>query len=122
MAKLVLLITSKIEKGLQVAVAWEEAGAPGVTLIDTHGLHSLRQKSKSLELPFIVSLASVLRQTEESNQTLLSVVPDELVDTLIEAASTILGNLNSPGSGIAFVLPVDRIEGLGPIRPKKPKA
>jgi len=116
MAKLVLLITSRIEKGLQVAVAWEEAGAPGVTLIDTHGLHSLRQRSKSLELPFIVSLASALRQMEESNQTLLSVVPDEMVDTLLESASTILGDLNSAGAGIAFVLPVDRIEGMGPAR------
>ncbi|NLE52639.1 MAG: hypothetical protein GX613_14675 [Chloroflexi bacterium] len=120
MAKLVLLITPKLEKGLQVAFAWEEAGAPGVTLIDTHGLHSLRQKGKALELPLIVSLASAMRQMEESNQTLLSVVPDELVDTLLDKAGEILGDLNGPNSGVAFVLPVDRIIGMRPPRPKKP--
>lgn len=119
MAKLVLLITPKLEKGLQVAVAWEEAGAPGVTLIDTHGLHSLRQRGKGLELPLIVSLASAIRQMEESNQTLLSVVPDELVDALLNRASEILGDLNGPNSGVAFVLPVDRIVGMRPSRPKK---
>ncbi len=116
MAKLVLLITSKIEKGLEVAEAWEAAGAPGVTLIDTHGLHHLRQKGKTLEIPFFVSMASVMRQLEESNQTLLSVVDDSLVDALLEAARRVLGDLNSPNAGIAFVVPVERVEGLGPSR------
>lgn len=120
MAKLVLLITPKLEKGLQVAFAWEEAGAPGVTLIDTHGLHSLRQRGKMLELPLIVSLASAMRQMEESNQTLLSVVPDELVDALLDKASQILGDLNGPNSGVAFVIPVERVIGMHPPHRRTP--
>lgn len=120
MAKLVLLITPKLEKGLQVAFAWEEAGAPGVTLIDTHGLHNLRQRGKSMELPMIVSLASAMRQMEESNQTLLSVVPDELVDVLLQRAADILGDLDGPNSGVAFVLPVERIVGMRATPPKTP--
>jgi len=120
MAKLVLLITPRLEKGLQVAFAWEEAGAPGVTLIDTHGLHNLRQRGKMLELPLIVSLASAMRQMEESNQTLLSVVPDELVDTLLDKAQAILGSLDEPNTGIMFVLPVDRIVGMRPPHRKTP--
>lgn len=116
MAKLVILITSKIEKGLEIAEAWEAVGAPGVTLIDTHGLHHLRQKSKSLELPLIVSMASVMRQLDVSNQTLLSVVNDDLVDRLLAAARKVLGDLNTPNTGIAFVIPVERVEGMGPPR------
>jgi hypothetical protein len=42
MAKLVILITGKVEKGLVVAEAWEAAGAPGVTLIESYGRHRLR--------------------------------------------------------------------------------
>ena len=91
-----------------------------MTLIDTHGLHSLRQRGKMMELPLIVSLASAMRQMEESNQTLLSVVPDELVDTLLKRAADILGDLNGPNSGVAFVLPVERIVGMRPPHPKTP--
>ncbi len=64
MAKMVLVITTKIERGLEVAEAWEELGAPGVTLIESHGLHRLRERSKTLEINLIVSLTSLMRQME----------------------------------------------------------
>ena len=114
MAKMVILITTHIDKGLAVAEAWEAAGAPGVTLIESHGLHNLRQKSKSLEIPLFVSMVNVLRQVEETNQTIFSVVDDELVDPLIDEACKILGvkNLDEEGVGVAFVLPVERTIGM----------
>lgn len=120
MAKLVILITAKVENGLEVAEAWEAAGAPGVTLIESYGLHKLREQTKSLEIPLFVSIASLMRQIEETNHTILSVVDDELVDKLIEAAQNILGgDMTSPDSGIAFVLDVERIVGMTPRRPPK---
>ena len=114
MAKLVVLITSYIDKGLAVAEAWEAAGAPGVTIIESHGLHNLRQKSKSLEIPLFVSMANVLRQIEESNQTLFSVVEEDLVNTLVDEAGRILGteHLDKEGAGIMFVLDVERTIGM----------
>jgi hypothetical protein len=42
MPKLVVLITSHVEKALAMAEAWQAAGAPGVTLIDSHGLRRLQ--------------------------------------------------------------------------------
>ena len=85
MAKLVILITPQMEKGIAVAEAWEASGATGVT---------------------------VLRQVEETNQTILSVVPDDLVDALLDSACEVLGDLRTkPNSGVAFVLDVDRIFG-----------
>jgi nitrogen regulatory protein PII len=120
MAKLVMLITTHVEKGLAVAEAWEAAGAPGVTLIDSYGLHDLREKSKSVEIPLFVSMARVMRQIEQTNQTILAVVDDDLVDTLIDAACVVLGtkSLDAEGDGVAFVLPVDRTIGIRSIRPK----
>jgi hypothetical protein len=68
-----------------------------------------------LEIPLFVSLASLMRQIEETNQTILSVVDDDLVAKLIAAAQTILGSdLTSPDSGIAFVIDVERIVGMTP--------
>lgn len=114
MPKLVMLITTHVEKGLAVAEAWEAAGAPGVTLIDSYGLHDLRERSKSVEIPLFVSMAQVMRQIEQTNQTILSVVDNDLVDTLIDAACRVLGasSLDEEGVGVAFVLPVDRVIGM----------
>jgi hypothetical protein len=112
MAKLVILITAQIENGVAVAEAWEKAGASGVTMFDSYGLHHLRERSGSLELPLFVSMASVMRQIEQTNITLLSVVDDDVVDSLIRAASSVLGEISEPHTGVAFVLDVDRIVGI----------
>ncbi len=118
MAKLVMLITTHVEKGLAVAEAWEAAGAPGVTLIDSYGLHDLRERSKSLEIPLFVSMARLMRQIEQTNQTIMAVVDDDLVDTLIDKACKVLEteSLDAEGNGVAFVLPVDRTIGIRPRR------
>lgn len=118
MPKLVILITTRLEKGLEVAEAWEAAGAPGATLIESHGLHNLRERTKNVELPLFVSMAQVLRQVEQTNQTLLCVVDtDSMVDRMMEIAAQILGDLHKPNTGIAFVLDVERTFGLQPSRP-----
>ncbi|MBN1681765.1 MAG: hypothetical protein JW966_15910 [Anaerolineae bacterium] len=112
MPKLVILITPQTEKGLDVAEAWELVGATGISLIESYGLHNLRERSKAVELPFFVSLASAMRQIEETNQIIFTVADDAFVDRLIEAATQILGDLNAPHTGIAFTLDVDRIFGI----------
>lgn len=116
MLKLVVLITAHVEKAVAVADAWERAGASGVTLIDTYGLHNLRERSKSLELPLFVSMASVLRQIEQTNETIFTVVEEELVDKLIEAAGSVLGDISKADTGVAFVLDVDRAFGIPNVR------
>ncbi len=110
--KLVILITAQVENGMAVAEAWEKAGAPGVTLIDSFGLHHLREKTRSLELPLFVSMASVLRQIEQTNLTIFSVVEDPIVDKLVEAAGRVLGDISDPHTGVAFVLDVQRVIGI----------
>ena len=118
MSKLLILITTHIEKGLAVAEAWEQAGAPGVTLIESHGLRRLQEQSRSLEIPLFVSMSRLLHQIEETNQTLLTVVDDDAtVDRMIDAANSVLGDLCDPDTGIAFVLDVERTFGVRPCRP-----
>lgn len=120
MSKMVLLITTRIERGMAVAEAWEAAGSPGVTLIESHGLRRLQEQSRSLEINLFVSMASLLRQTEETNQIIFTVVPDDLVDAMIDKACDVLGgDLEQENTGIAFVLPVDRVIGMRPVNTGK---
>jgi len=114
MAKLVVLITGRVEDGHRVGEAWRDAGAPGVTFIESYGLRSLQEASRAMEvLPGLVSMFEVLRQQEETSLIVLSVTDDDsIVDTLIQAVETILGDLMLPQNGIAFVLDVARTMGV----------
>ncbi len=118
--KLIILITSNIENGFDVATRWQEAGAPGVTIIKSVGLYSLQQKiaSNAIEVPLHIAssmhslMAYVLREMEHTNHVLLSVVPKELVPTLLDEARAVMGDLMQPRHGVAFVVPLDEAVGV----------
>lgn len=117
--KLVILITGQIERGLEVAEAWQEVGAPGVTILRTYGLYTLQQEAQrgDIELPRMVlsmasAMAHIIDSMEERGEMILSVVEDARVDALVDAASGVLGDLTAPGHGVLIVLPVDRAIGV----------
>ncbi len=118
--KLIILITSDAENGLEVATRWQDVGAPGVTVIKSIGLYSLQRKimHDSLEVPLHIAssmnslMAYVLREMEHTNHVLLSVVPKELVPTLLDEARAVMGDLLQPNHGVAFVVPLDEAIGV----------
>jgi hypothetical protein len=117
--KLVVLITAKIEDGLEIAQAWKEVGAPGVTILRSYGLHTLQRELQSgeVELPRMVvsmgaAMAAILDNLDENGEIILSLVEDDLVERLIGAANELLGDLTQPNHGILFTIPVDRAIGV----------
>jgi nitrogen regulatory protein P-II 1 len=48
------------------------------------------------------------------NKMIFSVIKDDKVKPAIRLLKKILGNLNEPGTGIVFTLPIDNVEGLKP--------
>lgn len=122
--KLLILITAQIENGLEVAQAWQDAGAPGVTIMRSYGLHTLQNhvKQGDVELPpmvfsMAVAMAHIIEDTEQNSLIILSVVQKELVDELVEATSNVLGDLLQPDNGVIFVLNVERTVGVRDHRP-----
>ena len=112
MAKLVVLITTHVEKTLALAEAWQKAGAPGVTLVPSHGFRTLKERSRKLELPHFVNLATIMKQVDDTTHMLLSVVDDNLVEALAQATRSVLRNPLTPKTGIGFVIDVDRVFGM----------
>ncbi|MDQ7026396.1 MAG: hypothetical protein Q9P44_12680 [Anaerolineae bacterium] len=117
--KLVILITAQVEQGMDVAQAWQDAGAPGVTIVRTHGFRTLQEKVRrgTVELPRIVTsmaaaMAHVLTSMEEPGEMLLSVVDNGMVDKLEAAATDVLGDLTEPYNGIMIVLDIERAIGV----------
>jgi hypothetical protein len=114
MAKLVVLITTHVEKTLALAEAWQKAGAPGVTLVPSHGFRTLRERTRKLELPHFVNLSTILKQVDDTTQMLLSVVDDDKVEALTQATRAVLRDPLTPKTGIGFVIDVDRVFGSEP--------
>lgn len=111
MPKMVVLVTTDTENSLRIAETWQEAGAPGVSIIDAHGVRGLqRQKGqRAPELSLATSMASILNQLRETNTMLFSIVDDALVDRLITIAQDIVGDLTNPETGVLFVVDVERV-------------
>ncbi len=118
--KLVILITSNTENGIEVARRWQAAGAPGVTLIKSIGLYSLQQiiNEQNVEVPLHGGrsmnsmMARMLRTMEHTNHVILSVMPKAQVPAMLEEARAVMGDMTQPRHGVAFVLPLDEAIGV----------
>ncbi|NKQ37030.1 MAG: P-II family nitrogen regulator [Chloroflexi bacterium] len=113
MYHMILLVLDNLEQCPDVLAAWEAAGAPGATVLESTGLARMRYSAIRDDLPLMPSITSLLKGREEYHRTLFTVVADETqVDRIIEATQTITGNLDGPDTGVLFVLPVTRAVGL----------
>ena len=112
MAKLVVLVTTKVEKTLAIAEAWQKAGAPGVTLVPSHGFRTLSERTRKLELPHFANLSTILKQVDDTTQMLFSVVEDGQVEGLVQATRSVLKDPLTSRTGIGFVIDVDRTFGM----------
>ena len=111
---LILFVLHNPEKANDILDAWEECGVSGITILASTGLARLRKGAALREdFPIIPSLSDLLDQEEILNRTFMTIIKDELlVDKVIAATESILGDLNQPNTGILVVLPVLRAYGL----------
>lgn len=112
MYHMILLVLNKLDQCSSILDAWEAAGAPGVTILESTGLARMKSGIRD-DLPLMPSITSLLKGREEHHRTLFSVVEGEAqVDRIIEATQAITGNLEDAHNGVLFVLPVTRVLGL----------
>ncbi len=114
---LILFVLHDPDKLDDLLTAWEDSGVGGVTIFPSTGLR--RHKTKSAlrdDLPLIPSLEDIMEHMVNFNRTLLTLVKDqEMVDRILQATESVVGNLSTPNTGIMAVLPVAQIYGLNRI-------
>jgi len=88
--KLLILILNKVEKLEEVLEGFIEIGITGATVIESVGMGQILSE----EVP------------------IFSAIKDEKEKSVIKLLQKILGDLNDPGTGIVFTIPIERIEGL----------
>lgn len=109
---LVVFVLDCAEQCHDLLGAWEEAGALGITMVESTGLRRIKAAMRD-DLPLMPSLRDLLAGEETHHRTLFTVVPDEAtVDRILAATERVVGDLSRPNSGFLFVVPVSRALGL----------
>ncbi len=115
---LLVLVIDDTHKELDILEAWEKAGVPGVTILDSQG--SRREGNEHDDLPLFVSLRAVLSSEESRNRTFFSVIDDDAtLERAILVAQQIVGDFRDRHTGILFVVPVTRAWGILRVMPRE---
>ena len=108
--KLLILILNKVEKLEEVLEGFLEIGITGATVIDSVGMGHILSE----EVPIFAGLRFMFAGAKPHNKTIFSAIKNEKEKSAVELLQKILGDLNQPGTGIVFTIPIERVEGLKP--------
>jgi hypothetical protein len=113
MPYMMMYILNGVDAMPDILKAWENAGAPGITILDTTGMNKLRKTEYRDDLPLMPSLSDVLDSRSDEHKTLLMIVESEAeVDRYVKIAQDLVGDFNARHTGVLCVLPVARVYGL----------
>lgn len=112
MAQVLILVLDMEETTADVMAAWRDAGASGITLLDSTGPGRLKQALRD-DLPLMPTLSDLLASDEAHHRTLFTVLPDEeTVQRVTQATIDVVGDFSQPHTGLMFTLPVGQVWGL----------
>ena len=117
MPSIVVAVLPSLETSQVVLSAWEAFGVTGITILESIGLHKLRQlRAQRDDVPLFPSLRHLLEEEEYHHRTIFVVVDDafDLEGLIGVTEKAVGGNFNAPNSGLLFVMPVTRVLGLRP--------
>jgi nitrogen regulatory protein PII len=86
--------------------AWTDAGVPGVTILESTGVHRKRGVVKAAA-PLFLGMSRLIGSDQYAHCTLLSVIEDDsIVPRVAAVTEAIVGDLRAPHTGLLFTLPV----------------
>jgi len=92
--------------------AWERAGVPGATILESMGLVRAQMGLRD-DLPLMPSLSDLEEKDEVRHRTLFSVVRDmETVERVRRITEKVVGPLEEENTGFMFVVPVTAVYGM----------
>ena len=110
MMQVVFVVLHKTELLQDLLTKLKKAGVSGGTIIDSQGMISYIQESD--ESYILGSLRLFLEQARPDSKTMFFIIKDEQVDLVFETIDKALGGLENHNTGIAFAMPITRVEGV----------
>ena len=120
MFHLVVLVLDDPDQCGDILDAWEAAGAPGVTILDSSGLGRVRRAALRDDLPLMPSLSDLLQREEDRHRTLFSIIQEQSqIEAIAQATQAVIGDLDQENTGLLFVVPISQVYGLPKVRGKR---
>ena len=111
MPNVIVVVLPDLETCQNMLGAWRAVGVATVTILDSMGLHEIKQPGRD-DLPLFPSMRNLFAH-ETPQRTMFAVVSDDVdIDKLIAASEAVVGSFDEPNSGILFVVPVTHVRGL----------
>lgn len=108
--QLLIAVINHEERLDDILAGFVELGITGATVINSEGMGRVL----SHDVPIFAGLRSLTARSRPTNQTVFSVIDDGKVEAAVALIQEVCGNLDAPGAGIVFTLPVSRVVGLAP--------
>jgi nitrogen regulatory protein PII len=112
MAYIVVLVLDNPDQCTDVLTAWEEAEAPGATILESTGMHRVRGRLFRDDVPLFPSVRHLAQVEELRHRTIFAVIENEETLERVIAATEALIDFSQPHSGLLFTVPVGRVVGL----------
>ncbi|MEJ2050496.1 MAG: P-II family nitrogen regulator [Calditrichota bacterium] len=106
--KLLVFILNKEEHLEEILEAFLELNIKGATILDSVGMGSILAQ----DIPIFAGFKNLMQGSRPANKTILTLIPENLVQSAVKAIEQVVGSLEEPGSGLVFVLDVEQIFGI----------
>jgi nitrogen regulatory protein P-II 1 len=108
--QLLIAVINHEEKVDDILAGFIELGITGATVINSEGMGRVL----GFDVPIFAGVRALTSRSRPTNQTIFSVVEEEKIEAVISLIQEICGELDRPGAGILFTIPVNRVVGLAP--------
>lgn len=109
---ILFLILNKTEYLDEILDKFVDIGIKGATILDSQGMGSALTNGGK-DIPFFGGLRSLLDNARPYNKTIFTVIEDEeILNAAVKSVQKILGDMEEPGVGVMFTLPVGKIYGM----------
>lgn len=106
--ELLIFVLNKIDRLDDLLKGFSENEISGATVIDSTGLaHLLSENDYGFGM-----LRSLLDLSRSQNKTIFMVCQSSEVDRIEKIIESSIGNLEEPGTGVLFTVPVGYVKGL----------
>lgn len=97
----------------EILARFVDVGVQGATILDSQGMASALAENRQ-DLPFLKSLKTRFESARPYSKIILTVLESEdLVERTVEAAQDILADVDLPGAGFMFSMPIGKVYRLG---------
>lgn len=107
------IVLNKMDSLEDILDGFVDIGVKGATILDSQGMGSAITNSGQGSQPFFGSIRLFLDHAKPYNKTIFTVIDDdEVLQKAVDMVCKVLGDINEPGVGMMFTVPVTNIYGL----------